>query len=574
MSHKFPASLILVFIIAACTPAVPGPIPTISAVAPGVIPDFIPTVTSVTATSPAPTSAATFTPLPPTATPGTVASSSKTCSSARSVAGSTLTSITFINRSSRAVNVYWIDYEGSEKFWFELQPDEALKQETYVTHPWCARDKTTGAPLLAVVATEEEQVATVPAVATTEDEQMAMGLGEIEWQQTTALPIASSAPFDSLRAQPLIFHNGRVYMFGGRSASDERLTNVYFSAIQPEGALAEWQETTPLPGKYYDHVAVKLGDYVYLLTGADNVDDVYFAPFNADGSLGDWKETALLSPSRQTFAAGSYGNFIYATGGNSGGTKKFVQFTSANADGSLNPWENTTPLPEAVQEHMMIAYDGYLYVIGGRNEKDAWQTTIYFSAIHPDGTLADWKTTTPLPPRALLGSAVFESAGYLYLLSDGSAYYTHILESHKLSEWQPIASLPAVRSGVRVGAHNGYAYAIGGSDYTGHQSTVYHSWLGTVVEPLDCTSGWTRLKAGSYAKVSEENPSPNRVREAPDSDAKIIYQIYPGSILQVVEGPICADGLVFWNVENSLIPGGAGWTAEGDGKEYFLEPIQ
>jgi hypothetical protein len=40
----------------------------------------------------------------------------------------------------------------------------------------------------------------------------------------------------------------------------------------------------------------------------------------------------------------------------------------------------------------------------------------------------------------------------------------------------------------------------------------------------------------------------------------------------VLEGPICADGLIFWKVENELIPGGAGWTAEGNGKEYWLEP--
>ncbi len=51
MSHNSLASLILVFIIAACAPAAPGPIPTTSAVAPGVIPDFIPTVTPLPATA-------------------------------------------------------------------------------------------------------------------------------------------------------------------------------------------------------------------------------------------------------------------------------------------------------------------------------------------------------------------------------------------------------------------------------------------------------------------------------------------------------------------------------------------
>lgn len=44
--------------------------------------------------------------------------------------------------------------------------------------------------------------------------------------------------------------------------------------------------------------------------------------------------------------------------------------------------------------------------------------------------------------------------------------------------------------------------------------------------------------------------------------------------IEILEGPICADGLVFWKIESESIPGGIGWTAEGDGKEYYLEPYQ
>ena len=98
--------------------------------------------------------------------------------------------------------------------------------------------------------------------------------------------------------------------------------------------------------------------------------------------------------------------------------------------------------------------------------------------------------------------------------------------------------------------------------------------VGQALERPDCTSGWTRLQAGSYAKVSEAQPSPNRVREEPDTSAKIIERINPGAIVRVVEGPVCEDGLVFWKVESALIAGGVGWTAEGDGKEYYLEPMQ
>jgi hypothetical protein len=44
------------------------------------------------------------------------------------------------------------------------------------------------------------------------------------------------------------------------------------------------------------------------------------------------------------------------------------------------------------------------------------------------------------------------------------------------------------------------------------------------------------------------------------------------NVVKVIKGPICADGLIFWKLENDSIPSGVGWTAEGDGQEYWLEP--
>ena len=90
---------------------------------------------------------------------------------------------------------------------------------------------------------------------------------------------------------------------------------------------------------------------------------------------------------------------------------------------------------------------------------------------------------------------------------------------------------------------------------------------------LECGSGWTRLEIGMYASVSDANEGdPNRVRSGPSRVDEVITQVYAGTPLKVIEGPVCADGLVYWKVEHHSIPGGAGWTAEGDGGEYWLEP--
>jgi hypothetical protein len=98
------------------------------------------------------------------------------------------------------------------------------------------------------------------------------------------------------------------------------------------------------------------------------------------------------------------------------------------------------------------------------------------------------------------------------------------------------------------------------------------SWPYPVFEHLDCTSGWTRLTVGNRARVSEESATPNRVRSEPNTGAAIISQLNPGTTVDVLEGPLCTEGLVYWKVQSEAIPSGAGWTAEGDGTEYYLVP--
>jgi Tol biopolymer transport system component len=108
---------------------------------------------------------------------------------------------------------------------------------------------------------------------------------------------------------------------------------------------------------------------------------------------------------------------------------------------------------------------------------------------------------------------------------------------------------------------------------------TYPAWAPVIPAQIkqlpDCTSEWSRLKAGEQARVmgSPTDP-PNRVRSGPSTSDEQIGVIYPGAILELLEGPVCADSLVFWKVKNDTIPGKIGWTAEGDGMTYWLEPYK
>lgn len=94
-----------------------------------------------------------------------------------------------------------------------------------------------------------------------------------------------------------------------------------------------------------------------------------------------------------------------------------------------------------------------------------------------------------------------------------------------------------------------------------------------IVTQPDCPSSWSRLEAGKQARVTgAPTDPPNRVRSEPLKADNAIGYVTPGAILDILEGPICADNIVFWLVISDTIPGGSGWTAEGDGVEYWLEP--
>ncbi len=80
----------------------------------------------------------------------------------------------------------------------------------------------------------------------------------------------------------------------------------------------------------------------------------------------------------------------------------------------------------------------------------------------------------------------------------------------------------------------------------------------------------SRLKIGDLAYVTKNPPLPNRVRKEPNRDAEIIGLINPAGSMEILEGPACANGWVWWKVKNADLNG---WTAEGDKETYWLIPL-
>ena len=77
-----------------------------------------------------------------------------------------------------------------------------------------------------------------------------------------------------------------------------------------------------------------------------------------------------------------------------------------------------------------------------------------------------------------------------------------------------------------------------------------------------------RLQVGGSAQVVIGQGA-NNLRSEPGTGATLLGTIPEGTVISVLDGPVCADGYGWWQVEYN---GQTGWTAEGEGLDYWLEP--
>ena len=83
-----------------------------------------------------------------------------------------------------------------------------------------------------------------------------------------------------------------------------------------------------------------------------------------------------------------------------------------------------------------------------------------------------------------------------------------------------------------------------------------------------CAGLASRLGVGSQARVLPGLP--NNVRATPSTSAALVGTLPGGSVFSVTGGPTCAEGILWWQIyANGLV----GWTGEGQGGAYWVEPV-
>jgi len=79
----------------------------------------------------------------------------------------------------------------------------------------------------------------------------------------------------------------------------------------------------------------------------------------------------------------------------------------------------------------------------------------------------------------------------------------------------------------------------------------------------------SRLEVGMRARVTFTDGTALRLRTTPGGS--IITSMPEGTPFNLIGGPLCQEGFTWWNIE--LDDGTAGWSAEGDDENYFIEPL-
>jgi hypothetical protein len=141
------------------------------------------------------------------------------------------------------------------------------------------------------------------------------------------------------------------------------------------------------------------------------------------------------------------------------------------------------------------------------------------------------------------------------------------------SSWSLDASTPGSPPTAATRTHTSQATTGSPGATTTASNTPRPSATATIPGTPGCAGGFSRLQAGNTAILTAGGP-PNRVRTEPVVDeGNIIGLLYENTTVTILGGPVCADGLVFWKIE-VLIDGRSmtGWTAEGDGTDYYLAP--
>ena len=295
------------------------------------------------------------------------------------------------------------------------------------------------------------------------------------WSATSTLNTARAG-------HSAVAYSGYLYVLGGGDADSLRIDSVEYAAINADGSLGAFAETTALPFGLRYFRAFAYNDRIYIVGGNDEssaiIADVWYAPVNPDGTLGTWVETTSLSSACYEHGLATDGDTIYVFGGSFTRTQT-VEYATIASDGSVGAWQSGTALLQERTRLAAVSHEDTVYVVGGDDGSLNRLLEVEYATIGLDQSLGAWSTTTPLTAGRMAAEAVV-AGDYLFVIG-GSGTYTDTVEYAPFNDdgtigaWSAAAA-PSYQPDNFAAVHYGsFIYVIGGYVGGEHRDTVEYA---------------------------------------------------------------------------------------------------
>ena len=313
------------------------------------------------------------------------------------------------------------------------------------------------------------------------------------WLQASSLPLG-------LTDHQAIYLNGYVYAIGGRSNAsdaDTYATNtVYYAAVNTDGSIGAWAQTTNLPVARAVHGAAAYNGRIYAWGGwtqyYPTINTCIYASQNPDGTLGAWTLSATTIPDSATpetqmdaFGRGTlnFGDVLYIINGedNSGTSQNSCYYSKLTAGGDYGPWTLTSVTENNSWFHGVCVIPGttqnYLYRVAG-NYRGTTEQGMYRTTINADGSLAAWVRDPVDTPSAryehamaVVDDRLFMLCGLAGATSTNTVFYTRVdPDTGAVSGWRTGSPYPiAISRNAAVAYQTSgkwYVLGVSGGGYT------------------------------------------------------------------------------------------------------------
>ncbi len=251
-----------------------------------------------------------------------------------------------------------------------------------------------------------------------------------------------------------------------------------------------WTTKAPLPQVLAGSACAVFNDTIYVIGGRDQ-SSRYTTNYIYDPVTDNWSTKANMSVARAHIGAGVVNGKMYAIGGWVGSSASDVV---EEYDPATDTWTTKTPMPTPRYAYAMAVVTNKIYVMGGMDMNG----NIFNTVEEYDPGTDIWTAKTPMP-TARMGPACAVIRDTIYVFGGstsigGGATTVNQCYDPVSDTWTSRLNMQNSRYCLGGWTFNGFAYALGGYDYSSYHTTL------EVYDPV--LNSWNYDVSMQYARQS------------------------------------------------------------------------